>query len=256
MEIILSKAFPAFLAGIVTFIAPCTLPLIPSYISFISGVSFKEIENNKSAKRKILFNSFFFLFGFSAIFILIGSLLGLVGQSFVDARIWLTRVSGIFLGIFGLYMLGLFDKLPNWFSLNFDQKLIKHIKKFEPGTPLSSFLFGVSFALGWSPCAGPILGSILFLASSSATVGQGAVLLAIFSLGFSVPFLIISTTITHSASYLKNADKYMKYVKIIGGLFLVFIGYLLITQQLARWVSIIFNFLQQTNYGAYIYDYL
>src|SRR3989344_3063397 len=184
-----SLIIPAFIAVILTFLAPCTLPLVPGYLGFISGVSVQDLQDTlkaKSARRKIFLNGFLFVVGFSFILILLGSLFGLGGSALVQYRIWLSRIGGIFVILFGLFMIGVL-RLP---FLNVE-KNIGRISALKPGNPISSLIFGATFAFGWTPCVGPILGSILTLAASSATIGQGAFLLSVFSLGLAVPFLII-----------------------------------------------------------------
>ena len=184
---------PAFIAGLFTFLAPCTFPLVPGYLGFISGTSAADLRdpNRLHAVRwKIFLNGLLYVVGFSAVFILLGSLFGLGGAALVRYRIWLSRIGGVFVIFFGLYMMNLL-RLPFLKFLNTDTH-IRATQWIRPGNPVSSFLFGATFAFGWTPCLGPILGSVLFLASTSGTVGQGAFLLAIFSLGLAVPFLIIS----------------------------------------------------------------
>src|SRR3989344_7045516 len=174
-----SLIIPAFIAGILTFLAPCTLPLVPGYLGFISGVSANDLRDPtkaKVARRKIFLNGVLYVIGFSLIFIILGSLFGLGGAALIKYRLWLSRIGGIFVIFFGLFMTGVL-KLP---LLNIE-KHFGNIKALKPGNPASSLIFGAAFALGWTPCIGPILGSILTLAAASATVGQGAFLLAVFS---------------------------------------------------------------------------
>jgi len=168
-----SLIIPAFIAGVLTFLAPCTLPLVPGYLGFISGVSAQDLQDllkSKSVRRKIFLNGLLLVVGFSFIFILLGSLFGLGGSALVQYRIWLSRIGGIFVILFGLFMVGVL-RLP---FLNVE-KHMSGIKALKPGNPASSLIFGATFAFGWTPCVGPILGSILTLAAASATVGQGSV---------------------------------------------------------------------------------
>ncbi|MFB6181484.1 MAG: cytochrome c biogenesis CcdA family protein [Candidatus Magasanikbacteria bacterium] len=257
MSIILAKSIPAFIAGLITFLAPCTLPLIPGYLSFISGVSLQDLKDDKNKIRsKVFFNSLFFVLGFSVIFILLGTVFGIFSQALAGARIWLSRIGGIFVIIFGLYMmhvfeLPLFDSLNNKLSFNLTDKV-------KPGSPYSSFIFGVSFAFGWSPCVGPVLGSILILASTTGDVAQGAILLGIFSLGLGLPFLITALLFNKVVGYIQNAAKYLKAVSFIGGVFLLIIGYLLVTDQFAQWNALVFDFMRSLDveYSKFIYQYL
>lgn len=244
----LSLVIPAFFVGIITFLAPCTLPLVPGYLGFISGVSGAELQDpnkTRGVRGKVILNGLFFIIGFSAIFIILGSLLGLGGQALGQYRIWLSRVGGVFVITFGLYMIGVLK-----LSFLSAQKTFNASKIVRPGNPLSSFVFGTAFAFGWTPCVGPVLGAILTLAASSATVLNGAFLLAVFSAGLAVPFLAIALLIDGASRGIERVAKYLKFVSIIGGIFLIFLGVLLVTNMFSLWLTYaykIFNFL---NYEA------
>lgn len=249
----LSLIIPAFIAGILTFLAPCTLPLVPGYLGFISGISAQDLQDplkSKSARRKIFLNGFLFVVGFSFVFILLGSLFGLGGSALAQYRVWLSRIGGVFVILFGLFMIGVL-RLP---FLNVE-KNISGIKALKPGNPTSSLIFGATFAFGWTPCVGPILGSILTLAAASATVGQGALLLSVFSLGLAVPFLIIAAGIGSASNYIAKLNKYLNLISIIGGLFLVFLGILLLTNKLGVWIAYFYQWFNFINYERLL-DYL
>lgn len=248
-----SLIIPAFIAGILTFLAPCTLPLVPGYLGFISGVSASDLQDPSKAKiarRKIFLNGVLYVIGFSLVFIILGSLFGLGGATLVKYRIWLSRIGGIFVIFFGLFMMGIL-KLP---FLNVE-KHVGSVKALKPGNPISSLIFGATFAFGWTPCVGPILGSILTLAASLATIGQGAFLLAIFSLGLAVPFLIIAASISSASVYLAKVSKYLNAISFVGGIFLVFLGALLLTNSLASWISYFYQLFNFINYEGLL-DYL
>ena len=230
---------PSFLAGVLTFIAPCTLPLVPAYISFISGES--------TNKGKILMNGLLFIVGFSLVFILFGILFGLLGSAIVPYRIWLTRIGGIFVILFGLFML----KIINISFLNQTEK-IQLSPIFKRGEPLSSFLLGSSFAFGWTPCVGPILGSILILASTTSNVWQGGLLLTVFSLGLGTPFLLIAVGIGSASEKIKSFSKYLGIVEKVGGVFLIFLGILLFLDKLNLLVSWGFELFNRVNYDSII----
>lgn len=209
---------PAFIAGLLTFLAPCTLPLVPAYLAFISG---------SSGKRKVFQNALFFVVGFSTVFILLGLLAGLAGGVLYEFRMWVSRIGGIFVILFGFFMLDAV-KIP---FLATEKKL--SIKSpFIKGTSLNSLTLGIIFGAGWTPCIGPILGSVLFLASQTATAFSGAVLLAVFSLGLAVPFLLIGASIESAEAHIKKFSKYLRPVNIIGGIFLVILGTLLFFGQM------------------------
>ncbi|MBI2459749.1 MAG: sulfite exporter TauE/SafE family protein [Parcubacteria group bacterium] len=248
-----SLIIPAFIAGLLTFLAPCTLPLVPGYLGFISGVSLNDLKDPdkvKLARQKIFLNGLLYVMGFSLVFIILGSLFGLGGGALIKYRLWLSRLGGLFIIFFGLFMLGIL-KLP---FLN-TEKHLSRIKFLKPGNPASSLLFGATFAFGWTPCVGPILGSILLLAAARATIGQGAFLLAVFSLGLATPFLLIAASIGSASAYLAKLNKYLNLVSIVGGVFLIFLGVLLLTNNLNIWTSYFYRAFSFINYNKLL-DYL
>ena len=234
----------SFVVGLLTFLAPCTLPLVPAYLGFISGVNPKDLEDPEkasAARKKIFLNGVFFILGFSLIFIIFGTLAGLLGQALVPWRIWLARIGGAFVVFFGLFMLG-------FFNLNFLKvdKRMKMPKWLELGKPSSSFIVGGTFAFGWTPCVGPILGSILLLASTSTTALEGALLLTVFSFGLAIPFLVIAFAYSKSTQYIEKIAKFSKWVSYIGGVFLIILGILLMTD----------NFGLTIQYGYQLFDFI
>ena len=224
-----SLIIPAFIAGLLTFLAPCTLPLVPGYLGFISGVSLKDLDDpvqKKKIRWKIFLNGLFFVIGFSLIFIFLGTLAGLGGQALFPYKIWFSRLGGIFVIIFGLFMLNvvkipLFSKSAQ-IKVPFD-KLRAGLPFFQRGKTINSLLLGSAFGLGWTPCVGPILGSVLTLAASGGTVVQGAFLLSVFSLGLAIPFLIVALSISSASAYLHKISKYLNIISAIGGVFLIFL---------------------------------
>lgn len=240
------------------FLAPCTLPLVPGYLGFISGVSLADLEDPRkrgSVKRKILWNGVMYVLGFSFVFIVIGGLLsGAAGLAFAGARITLARIGGAFVLLLGLYMTGIFRHIPGLRFLESSRSLpvAKHL---TPGKPTSSFLFGATFALGWTPCIGPILGSILFLASATATIWQGAFLLAVFSLGLALPFLAIAVGIGHATQAIQRISRFIPALTVLGGVFIAFLGLLMLLGRLEIWTSSVYQFFSFINYDALL-DYL
>lgn len=249
----ISLIIPAFVAGVLTFLAPCTLPLVPGYLGFISGVSVNDLQDlskSKAARRTIFFNGVLYVIGFSSVFIILGSLFGLGGAALIQYRPWLLRIGGIFVIFFGLFMMGIF-RLP-FLSV---EKHLGSVKALKPGNPVSSLVFGATFAFGWTPCVGPILGSVLTLAASSATVGQGTFLLLVFSLGLAIPFLIIAAGIGSASVYITKLSKYLNIVSVIGGVFLIFLGILLFTNKVGVWVGYFYQVFGFINYDRLL-DYL
>jgi cytochrome c-type biogenesis protein len=254
----------AFLAGIITFLAPCTLPLVPGYLSFISGSSIADLQDSQKAGKvrgKIFLNGVFYVTGFSAVFILFGMLFGLGGSFLFAYRDFLIQIGGAFIILFGIFLLvpaasGITNGRVNFmkyppFSFLAAERQIYLGKKLTPGKPLSSLLFGGSFALGWSPCVGPILGVILTLAASSATLSQGAFLLFIFSFGLAVPFLLTALALEWSSIHFKQIAGSLNWVSLVGGIFLIFFGYMMITGDFAVLNSLIFRFLGSIGLGRY-----
>ncbi|NQV92873.1 sulfite exporter TauE/SafE family protein [Candidatus Kaiserbacteria bacterium] len=249
MEIIgLGFIFSAFVAGLLTFLAPCTLPMVPAYLGFISGVSKEDLEDETrrdEVRRKIFLNGVFFILGFSIVFILFGTLAGILGQGLTPYRIWLTRIGGVFVIIFGLFMLGAFN-IP-FLQAN---KRIKTPKWLKVGKPSSSLIIGSAFAFGWTPCVGPILGSILLLASTSGTALQGTLLLTVFSAGLAVPFLLVALGFSRATAYIDKLSKYLKWVSIVGGVFLVILGFLLVTNNFSLLIQYGFELFGFIEYDA------
>ncbi len=251
-----SLIVPAFIAGLFTFLAPCTLPLVPAYLGFISGVSvddLKDPEKAGSARRKIFMNGLLYVIGFSFVFIVLGSLFGLGGSALIKYRLILSRVGGVFVIIFGLFMVGA-SKLPIFNFLQ-NEKRMHAAAWLKPGSPTSSLIFGATFAFGWTPCVGPILGSILLLASSSATVAGGAFLLGVFSLGLAIPFLLIAAGVGHASQYIKKISKFLNIISIIGGVLLIILGYLVLTDQLQIWFGVVYPWLSFISYDGLL-DFL
>jgi cytochrome c-type biogenesis protein len=237
---------PAFIAGLLTFLAPCTLPLVPGYLGFISGSSLADLNDPTKAKRvrwNVFLNGLMFIIGFSVIFIALGTLAGFAGRALAPYQLWLTRIGGIFVILFGLFMLNIL-KIP---FLNAETQF-KTPKLFQRGRPTNSLILGSAFGFGWTPCVGPILASILLLASATSTALQGAFLLFIFSLGLAIPFLLIALGIGSAARHIAKITKYLNWVSMIGGVFLIFLGILLLTNNTALLISWGYRLFEFINY--------
>ena len=194
------------------------------------------------------------MLGVTIVFVLFGTLAGLLGQSLAPWRIWLTRIGGAFVILFGLYMIGIL-RIPLLNSLLGTERKVKLPFDIKRGNPVGSVALGASFAFGWTPCVGPILGSILLLASTSTTAFQGGFLLFIFSMGLAVPFLLIATGFGALSTKVTKIGKYLRWVEIIGGVFLVALGILLLTNNFSLLVSYGFQLFQFINYDVLL-DYL
>lgn len=245
----------AFIAGIIMFLAPCTLPLVPAYLGFISGTSLSELqraegEDRRRIQRTIFLNGLGFVIGFTLIFVFFGVLAGLLGGALVPLREWLTRIGGVLVIVFGLSMLGVFRIR----ALSVERR-ISVPKFFRLGNPLTSSAIGALFAFGWTPCVGPILATILFLASNSATAFSGGVLLFVFSLGLAIPFLLVAGATAYFARYIERGNVYVRYISYVGGVFLIGIGLLLLTNTFAYTIQYGYTLLEFINYEALL-EYL
>ena len=242
IEISVGLVISAFIAGLLMFLAPCTLPLVPAYLAFISGVKQDELtgDSRRSAIHHIRVNAVAFVLGFSIIFILFGLLAGLFGSFIGQFRGVLTQVGGAFIILFAFMMLGALKFAP----LMAEHK-IQLPKSIKPGNPFSAALIGAVFALGWTPCVGPVLASVLLLASTSSTALSGAFLLGIFSLGMGLPFIAVALLYARAEKTIAKYAWISQGISIVGGVFLLFIGILLVTDSFGLTVEYgyrVFNF--------------
>jgi len=214
----------AFVAGLVSFLAPCVLPIIPGFLSYLAGASISE---SVSKRKEIFINSVFFVLGFSIVFALLGVLLNTVLESVAySAQAWLSRVGGILIIFFGIYLMGLI-KIP---FLEKEHKF--NVKTKFKSRYLTSFIFGSAFAAGWTPCVGAVLGGILALATTAP--GSAFSLLMAYALGLGVPFLIIGLFAAQSSNFINRHAQKLTYVNKAFGIILVILGILIFTQNLAR----------------------
>jgi len=212
----------ALFAGLLSFFSPCILPLIPAYFSFITGLSLDELTENKAeTRRKVILSTLFYVAGFSFIFILFGASASFLGG--VASRYsWVIRyLGGGIIIVFGLHLLWII----NIKALNFEKRL--HVRE-KPLHLLGTFVIGMAFGAGWSPCIGPMLGSILIVAGNQNTVLSGILLLAVYSAGLALPFLILSFFIHSILDIMKRATKLINIINKISGILLIVIGLLLI----------------------------
>jgi len=232
-------SFPlAFLAGIMSFLSPCVLPLLPSYVSFITGISFEDLTTGAD-RSKIRYltitNSLTFILGFSTVFVALGASSSAVGKFMFEYQEWIRIGGGILIIVFGLFVAG-FLKVD---FLMRDKKV--HLSG-KPAGYVGTFLVGMTFAAGWTPCIGPILGTILLYASSQGSAFYGFKLLAVYSLGLALPFFISSLAINSFLSYSKKLMRYMRVIMIISGLLLILFGILLLTNRVREFTGFLPDF--------------
>ncbi|HUZ18894.1 MAG TPA: cytochrome c biogenesis protein CcdA [Spirochaetia bacterium] len=224
----------AFAAGIVSFISPCILPLIPSYVSLLGGTTIKGLTEEAALRRAAVINTLFFIGGFTAIFILLGALFSAAFGLFAAGIIeYINIAAGIIVIILGLNFI--FDF---WKFLNFEKRI--HLQG-KPTSRVGSLLFGMAFGAGWTPCIGPILGSILLLAGASGSLVQGVALLFVYSLGLGVPFLITGFFLSQALAQLTRLKRHLKTIKIASGIFLIIIGYLIFAGRLKEFNGFLFS---------------
>ena len=212
----------ALLAGLLSFFSPCILPLIPAYFSFITGLSLDELtENKKETRKKVILSTFFYVAGFSFIFILFGASASFLGGLAAQYAWVVQYIGGGIILVFGLHLLGII----NIKGFNFEKRI--HVKE-KPLHLMGTFVIGMAFGAGWSPCIGPLLGSILIVAGNQDTVLNGILLLAVYSAGLALPFLVISFFINSILEIMKRAKKLIKVINTVSGILLIVIGLLLI----------------------------
>lgn len=217
----------AFSAGLLAFLSPCVLPLIPSYLSYLTGVSFKELsgeitsEKRKKIKLLTALHAIFFILGFSIVFILLGTTATFLGSALLEHQDLIKRIGGVLIIFFGLTISGIIN-IPGF------QRSKKFSYKKEGISFVGSLLVGATFAAAWTPCIGPILGSILVYASSTADMQKGVILLSVFSLGLAVPFFISALAINTFLIYVKKLEKILRWVNFSAGIILIIFGILLL----------------------------
>ncbi|HTS67708.1 MAG TPA: cytochrome c biogenesis CcdA family protein [Terriglobia bacterium] len=229
----------AFLAGIVSFLSPCVLPLVPGYVSMLSGATIEELRRETSGEllRRIFRNSLAFIAGFTVVFVLLGASATWVGGFLLAKRTVFNVVAGIVVIIFGLHLTGLV-KIP----------LLYREARLDTGAPRRSlggaFLLGFAFAFGWTPCIGPILAAILALAAQRDTVFQGMFLLAIYSAGLAIPFLLTSVGLSTFMKFYGGFRKHLQAVEVASGVLLIVLGVLMAFNKLTI-ISGYFSFLNR-----------
>ena len=227
----------AFGAGLISFLSPCVLPLIPGYISYISGQSLQEILNKKEIN---FFPLILFCLGFSTVFVLLGASASFLGQTLLQNSEILRIVAGIVIIIFSLQLIGIINIPYLNFEKRFDAKESRNI--------LFPYVIGVAFGFGWTPCIGPILGSILALASIEETLTRAVILLILYSLGLAIPFVLSGYLIQRFLLFSKNFRKNINLISKIGGIILLVTGMLIFTNQLqviGFYIIEIFPFMQK-----------
>jgi len=226
--------FLAFAAGLISFLSPCIFPVIPSYLSYISGLSISNMTSQKGNKWNLLMNSILFVFGFTIIFILMGIFFSSVGIALSGITRYINMAAGVIVMFLGFNFIFNF-----WKILNLEKKI--HFKHRPAGKP-GSVLLGMAFGAGWTPCIGPILASILFVAGSSGSVYRGAALLFAFSTGLGVPFILAGLYFSFFQKTIVKIRPHLNRIKIGSGLFLIIIGILIFSGQLSKMNILLYSY--------------
>jgi len=214
----------AFVAGLLSFLSPCVLPLVPSYVGFLTGMSLPELADRR---RTGLLHAVLFVIGFSLVFVLLGATATALGRALNYYQVWLQRVGGILIIGFGLVCLG----VVKVGILSQERRL--HLER-KPVGFLGSALVGMAFAAGWTPCIGPVLGAILGLASTTGDVPRGMLLLGVYSAGLAVPFLIAAVAVESFLGWFQRFRVFLPWVMRLSGALLIFVGVLLLTGEFTR----------------------
>lgn len=234
----------AFSAGLLSFVSPCVLPLVPSYISYITGLSVEQLtdasERNKF-KSAIILNALLFIGGFSTVFIAFGASASFLGQILITYQDHIRRIGGLMIIVFGLYLLGI---------LNLNFLKVEHRYQFRnrPAGYLGSFVIGIAFAAGWTPCVGPVLGTILLYASTTDSLWSGVVLLACYSLGLALPLFLTALGVDRFLAYFKEVRAYLWGVSTVSGVLLIVVGVMIYANSL----TMITSFLERYGIGWYL----
>lgn len=215
----------AFSAGLLSFLSPCVLPLVPAYVSYLTGSSIEELKNDKT-KLFTLYRSFGFVLGFSIIFILMGISITSLGKLLTVHKDLFRKIGAVIIIVFGLHTLGVFKV-----KLFYREKRFLYFDKIKG--PFSSVIMGMAFAAGWTPCIGPILSSILIYASSMDSVFKGVLLLIAYSLGLAVPFILTAIAIETFTKQFRKLSKYLHLISVISGVLMIIMGIIIFTNRLA-----------------------
>jgi cytochrome c-type biogenesis protein len=222
----------ALTAGLISFISPCVLPVVPAYLSFVTGLSLEEMRAGGAGgnhRRRMLLNCLAFVGGFSAVFIALGASATFIGTFLTENMKILSKIAGVVIVIFGLHTIGIF-KIP---FLNYEKRL--HQNQKSAGV-LGSFVVGLAFAFGWTPCIGPILAAILGVASTKETVGEGVLLLTAYSAGLGIPFLLAGVSVDFFFRVSSGIKKQFRTIEIVSGIFLIVVG-IMIFFDMFLWLS-------------------
>ncbi len=219
---LLPAMFVALAAGIISFLSPCVLPIVPPYLAYMSGVSLGEMSTVGAARRRAFVSSLFFVMGLSTVFLFLGFTASAFGAFFLQNQVLFARISGLVIIIFGLHFLGVF-------RIGFLDREARMDAGDKGGTSFGAYILGLAFAFGWTPCIGPQLGAILSLAASEASVTRGTVLLGVYAAGLGIPFLLAALFITRAMGVMDRLKRHMRLIERAMGGLLLLVGLAMVT---------------------------
>jgi cytochrome c-type biogenesis protein len=219
---LLPAIFVALVAGIISFLSPCVLPIVPPYLAYMSGVSLQEMNDTSRARRRAIGAALFFVMGLSTVFLLLGFTASLFASFFLQNQVIFTQIAGVVVMVFGLHFIGLF-RIP---FLDQEARLDAGDKG---GSMAGAYVLGLAFAFGWTPCIGPQLGAILSLAATEASVARGTILLGVYAAGLGIPFLLAALFITQAMGVMTKIKRHMKAIERVSGALLIVVGIALMT---------------------------
>jgi cytochrome c-type biogenesis protein len=226
IEIIDASLLPAItvalLAGVISFLSPCVLPIVPPYLAYMSGVSLNDMGSVGSARRRAIVAALFFVMGLSTVFLILGFTASAFGAFFLQNQIIFSQISGVVVIIFGIHFLGIF-RIP------FLDREARMDAGDKGGSSFGAYVLGLAFAFGWTPCIGPQLGAILSLAASEASVTRGTLLLGVYALGLGIPFLLAAMFMTRAVGVMNRLKRHMKAIERVMGLLLLVVGIMMLT---------------------------
>lgn len=219
---LLPAMFVALLAGVISFLSPCVLPVVPPYLAYMSGVSLADLGAKDGARNRALLPALFFVLGLSTVFLLMGFAASALGMAFLQYQDWLNTLAGIVVMVFGAHFVGVY-------RIGFLDREARLDAGDRGGSAFGAYILGLAFAFGWTPCIGPQLGAILSLAASEASVARGTLLLAIYAIGLGVPFLLVAAFLPRLTGVMGWMKRHMEQIERAMGLLLWTIGLLMLT---------------------------
>jgi len=216
----------AIAAGVLSFLSPCVLPVVPPYLAYMGGVSVSEMEEQTTARRRVLLAAVFFVLGLSTVFVLLGLAFSTMGRALLQYQDYFSTVAGIVVMVLGAHFVGVY-------RIGFLDREMRLDAGDKGGSAFGAYLLGLAFAFGWTPCLGPILGAILSLAASEASVGRGTVLLAVYAIGLGTPFLLVAAFFPRLKGVMGWMKRHMSQIERTSGLLLWTVGLMMITGQFA-----------------------